>query len=110
MESVSQSAKESFMTTTKKNALIIGASRGLGLGLVQRLTEQGWQVTATVRDPQNAENLRAVDGVRIETVDMDESASLEVLVQKLRGEVFDVLFVNAGITGPKHQSAAQSTA
>ncbi|KPZ13766.1 Oxidoreductase, short-chain dehydrogenase/reductase family [Pseudomonas syringae pv. viburni] len=110
MESVSQSAKESFMTTTKKTALIIGASRGLGLGLVQRLTEQGWQVTATVRDPQNAENLRAVDGVRIETLDMDETASLEVLVQKLRGEVFDVLFVNAGITGPKHQSAAQSTA
>ncbi|MCF5352892.1 short-chain dehydrogenase, partial [Pseudomonas syringae] len=27
MESVSQSAKESFMTTTKKTALIIGASR-----------------------------------------------------------------------------------
>ncbi|EPN27218.1 short chain dehydrogenase, partial [Pseudomonas syringae pv. actinidiae ICMP 19070] len=33
------------MTTTKKTALIIGASRGLGLGLVQRLTEQGWQGT-----------------------------------------------------------------
>lgn len=98
------------MTTTKKTALIIGASRGLGLGLVQRLTEQGWQVTATVRDPQNAENLRAVDGVRIETVDMDETASLEVLVQKLRGEVFDVLFVNAGISGAEHQSAAKSTA
>ncbi|KPY60537.1 Short chain dehydrogenase [Pseudomonas amygdali pv. sesami] len=110
MESVSQFAKESFMTTTKKTALIIGASRGLGLGLVQRLTEQGWQVTATVRDPQNAENLKAVEGVRIEAVDLDETASLEVLVQKLRGEVFDVLFVNAGITGAQHQSAAKSTA
>ena len=59
------------MTTTKKTALIIGASRGLGLGLVQRLTEQGWHVTATVRDPQNAENLKAVEGVRIEAVDLD---------------------------------------
>ncbi|MDY0920180.1 SDR family oxidoreductase [Pseudomonas viridiflava] len=95
---------------TTKTALIIGASRGLGLGLVQRLTEQCWKVTATVRDPQNADNLKAIEGVRIEAVDIDDTASLEVLVQKLRGEVFDVLFVNAGIMGPKHQSAAQATA
>ncbi|MEE4089190.1 SDR family oxidoreductase [Pseudomonas viridiflava] len=95
---------------TTKTALIIGASRGLGLGLVQRLTEQGWKVTATVRDPQNADNLKAIEGVRIEAVDIDDTASLEVLVQKLKGEVFDVVFVNAGIMGPKHQSAAQATA
>ena len=95
---------------TTKTALIIGASRGLGLGLVQRLTEQDWKVTATVRDPQNADNLKAIEGVRIEAVDIDDTASLEVLVQKLKGEVFDVLFVNAGIMGPKHRSAAQATA
>ena len=29
-----------------KNALIIGASRGLGLGLVKTLLGDGWQVTA----------------------------------------------------------------
>ena len=96
--------------TTHKTALIIGASRGLGLGLVQRLTEQGWDVTATVRDPNKAADLKALSGVRIETVDIDEIASLEVLMQKLKGEVFDVLFVNAGIIGPRHQTAAQSTA
>ncbi|MGB8975860.1 MAG: SDR family NAD(P)-dependent oxidoreductase, partial [Pseudomonas capeferrum] len=39
---------------TAKTALIIGASRGLGLGLVQRLQEDGWNVIATVRDPQKA--------------------------------------------------------
>ncbi|GFM81090.1 short-chain dehydrogenase [Pseudomonas cichorii] len=96
--------------TATKTALIIGASRGLGLGLVQRLTEQGWNVIATVRDPQKVDSLKAISGVRIETLDIDEVASLEVLVQKLKGEVFDVLFVNAGVIGPKHQSAAQSTA
>ncbi|MFJ4145562.1 SDR family oxidoreductase [Pseudomonas sp. NPDC089734] len=96
--------------TATKTALIIGASRGLGLGLVQRLSEQGWNVIATVRDPQKADTLRAVANTRIETLDIDDVASLEVLVQKLKGEVFDVLFVNAGVMGPKHQSAAQSTA
>lgn len=33
-----------------RTALIIGASRGLGLGLVQRLHEDGWAIVATVRD------------------------------------------------------------
>lgn len=96
--------------SANKTALIIGASRGLGLGLVQRLTEQGWTVTATVRDPQKANDLKAVPGVRIETLDMDSIASLDALKQSLQGEVFDLLFVNAGVTGPQHQSAEQATA
>ncbi|WP_295470713.1 SDR family oxidoreductase [uncultured Pseudomonas sp.] len=96
--------------SAEKTALIIGASRGLGLGLVQRLTEQHWKVTATVRDPLKADALKAIEGVRIETLDIDDNASLQVLVQKLKGETFDVLFVNAGVIGPQHQSAAQSTA
>lgn len=44
--------------STVKTALIIGASRGLGLGLVKTLLADGWQVTATVRNPQNAEALQ----------------------------------------------------
>jgi len=38
-----------------KNALIIGASRGLGLGLVKTLLGDGWNVIATVRNPQKGE-------------------------------------------------------
>lgn len=96
--------------SANKTALIIGASRGLGLGLVQRLTEQGWTVTATVRDQQKANDLKAVPGVHIETLDMDSIASLDALKQSLQGQVFDALFVNAGIMGPQHQSAEQATA
>ena len=29
--------------------LIIGASRGIGLGLVEEFSKRGWNVTATVR-------------------------------------------------------------
>lgn len=93
-----------------KTALIIGASRGLGLGLVKRLTEQNWNVIATVRNPQKVDDLKAIAGVRIEVLDMDDLASLEALTQTLEGQVFDVLFVNAGIKGPDHQSASQATA
>lgn len=93
-----------------KTVLIIGASRGLGLGLVQRLVEQNWTVTATVRDPQQADDLKAVAGVRIETLDIDSIASLDALKQTLQGQVFDVVFVNAGIMGGRPQSAELTSA
>jgi NAD(P)-dependent dehydrogenase (short-subunit alcohol dehydrogenase family) len=87
-----------------KNALIIGASRGLGLGLVKTLLADGWQVTATVRDPQKAEALQALGKVRIEKLDMDDQQAVIALTQQLKGEVFDLLFVNAGVKGPDVQT------
>ena len=87
-----------------KTALIIGASRGLGLGLVKTLLADGWQVTATVRDPQKAEALQALGKVRIETLDMDDQHAVSALSQQLTGDVFDLLFVNAGVKGPDVQT------
>ncbi|QTT91089.1 SDR family oxidoreductase [Pseudomonas chlororaphis] len=95
--------------STPKNALIIGASRGLGLGLVQRLLDAGWQVTATVRNPQKAEALKALGPVRIEQLDMDDQQAVIALNQKLKGEVFDLLFVNAGVKGPDDQTPGKAT-
>ena len=93
-----------------KNALIIGASRGLGLGLVQRLKEDGWAVTATVRDTHKADKLRAVADVQIEQLDMDDAQSVSDLHQRLQGQVFDLLFVNAGIKGPDDQTPGAAPA
>ncbi|AZC87060.1 Dehydrogenase [Pseudomonas chlororaphis subsp. piscium] len=95
--------------STPKTALIIGASRGLGLGLVQRLLDDGWQVTATVRNPQKAEALKALGPVRIEQLDMDDQQAVIALSQKLKGEVFDLLFVNAGVKGPDDQTPGKAT-
>ena len=87
--------------TTARTALIIGASRGLGLGLVQTLLADGWQVTATVRNPQKAEALQALGDVRIEQLDMDDQQAQIALSEQLKGQVFDLLFVNAGVKGRK---------
>ncbi|OLU34095.1 SDR family oxidoreductase [Pseudomonas sp. PA27(2017)] len=95
---------------SNKTALIIGASRGIGLGLVRQLHADGWQVTATVRSPARATELLALSGVQIESLDIDDGAALDALVQRLQGQVFDLLFVNAGVLGPSHQSAARATA
>ena len=91
-----------------KTALVIGASRGLGLGLVRQLHAEGWQVIATVRNPQRAEALTALAEVRVETLDIDDAAQVDALVQRLTGMQLDLLFVNAGISGPREASAANA--
>lgn len=96
--------------STPKTALIIGASRGLGLGLVKRLAELGWEVTATVRDAQNADELKALPNVQLQTLDIDEQSSLEVLTHNLKGQTYDLLFVNAGVMGPMHPNPTDATA
>ncbi|HEY5106783.1 MAG TPA: SDR family oxidoreductase [Caulobacteraceae bacterium] len=83
-------------------ALIVGASRGVGLGLARELASRGWEVTATVRDQSGAAALEKGSGagVRIETVDTADAASGEALRDKLAGESFDLLLINAGVGGP----------
>lgn len=95
--------------STPKTALIIGASRGLGLGLVERLLADGWQVTATVRDPHKADALKALGPVNIEQLDMDDQQAVIALSQQLKTQTFDLLFVNAGVKGPENQTPGHAT-
>lgn len=95
--------------STPKTALIIGASRGLGLGLVKQLLKDGWEVTATVRDPNKADALKAVGQVQIEKLDMDDQQAVIALAQRLKDRTFDLLFVNAGVKGPANQEPGHAT-
>ena len=95
--------------STPKTALIIGASRGLGLGLVKQLLKDGWDVTATVRDPNKADALKAVGPVQIEKLDMDDQQAVIALSQRLKDRTFDLLFVNAGVKGPAIQTPGHAT-
>ncbi|MBX7541337.1 SDR family NAD(P)-dependent oxidoreductase [Qipengyuania sphaerica] len=84
-----------------KHVLIVGASRGIGLGLAEEFKSRGWEVTGTERS--KSEELHALDGVKIATLDVTDPSTFEV-----DGE-FDAVIVNAGITGAKHQSSEQAT-
>ena len=89
----------------EKTALVVGASRGLGLGLARELDARGWRVIATRRSPASDKGLQdlADNGsgrVRIETLDMEDSAAIEGFASRLDGQTLDLLFVNAGISGP----------
>jgi NAD(P)-dependent dehydrogenase (short-subunit alcohol dehydrogenase family) len=85
---------------TMKSALVVGASRGLGLGLVREHLVRGWRITATVRTSSaELEALRAgADGLLVvETLDITEPAQTAELATRLSGSTFDLLFLNAGI-------------
>ena len=80
-----------------RTALIVGASRGLGLGLVQRHLERGWSVIATVRGPSPALDALSGARLRIETLDITSVAQIDALAARLGETRLDLLFVNAGI-------------
>lgn len=93
-----------------RHALVIGASRGIGLGLVREFRAQDWKVTATVRHPEQADALRAIGGVTVEPLELTDPVSLETLAARLHHMHFDLLLINAGIAGPAHHDATKATA
>lgn len=73
--------------------LIIGASRGIGLGLVDVHLQQGWTVHATTRDGSKPRNH---PDVRAHLLDVRDADQLEQLVSDLP-EPVDRIIHNAGI-------------
>ena len=92
-----------------KNALIVGASRGLGLGLVGEHLARGWRVTATARGPapELAALATGADGrLALETVDITRQEQIRSLAGRLEGQTFDLMFLNAGIMVGRGQPLA----
>src|SRR5208282_797610 len=81
-------------------ALIVGASRGLGLALAEEWLKRDTHVIATVRSP--SQELKALQNrypgsLEIEFVDIADEASVRAVRERLGNRTLDVLFVNAGI-------------
>ena len=83
------------MSLKYKNIVVIGGSRGLGLGLVEALVAKGARVTVVARDAEALQSVRARLGVATISADVtDETAANRIL-----GEVRpDILALNAGAT------------
>lgn len=86
--------------TDRKVALIVGASRGLGMGLAKAFLARGWDVIATVRDARGRAALDALaagDRLSIMMLDITVAEDIARVRRDLSGSALDVLFVNAGI-------------
>ncbi|RDH98657.1 short subunit dehydrogenase [Curtobacterium sp. AG1037] len=80
------------MTTT----LITGANRSLGLETTRRLLEAGHTVYAGVRDPDRADDVRAL-GAHVVQLDVTDQASVDRALAEV--PELDVLVNNAGVLG-----------
>lgn len=82
-----------------KSALIVGASRGLGAGLVSEHLKRGWRMTATVRSsPAELEPMLSTAGGRLaieRDVDVNRPDDVAALGRRLAGQRFDLLFLGS---------------
>ncbi len=98
--------------TSLHRVLLIGASRGLGLALAEQWARDGRQVTATVRssDRSSLHDLAERFGnIEIETVDITVPAQIAGLHDRLGRRMFDLLFVNAGVTNQPDGTVAETS-
>ena len=89
------------MTTSRKWAVVTGASRGIGRALVQSFVKEGYAVWALARSTEALESLarESGDAVRPLAVDVaDEAAVLAASKRILDEDIPRVLVNNAGIS------------
>lgn len=81
--------------------MIIGASRGIGLGFVRAYAPaDGWQVHATTRTLDTPGELGDVEGdVSLYQLDVIDAGQIHGLAMALEGQAIDLLIYNAGVYG-----------
>lgn len=94
----------------QKTALLIGASRGLGLAMAEGYLKRGWRVIATERAGSHSKLHPLAhaypDALRIESVDITAPEEVAALRERLHGEQLDLLFVNAGVKNDDRETIA----
>ena len=88
--------------------LVSGSNRGIGLAMVRNYAERGWNVIATARKPEKADDLNALveqypDQIRVEQMDLLDHASIDALAENLKDVPIDILLNNAAFMGEPNE-------
>jgi NAD(P)-dependent dehydrogenase (short-subunit alcohol dehydrogenase family) len=87
-------------------ALILGASRGIGLEFCKQYVAAGWRVYGTYRSEEDRLALRNL-GVQTLKLDVLDINDVSGIAWQLDGEQVDVAIVNAGVYGPRTSNLQQ---
>jgi NAD(P)-dependent dehydrogenase (short-subunit alcohol dehydrogenase family) len=102
-----------ILNDTAPTILLIGASRGLGHAMAAEFLKKGWNVVGTIRGGGRTRLHDLADvftgRVEIEALDICAPDQLAALRDRLSGRVFDILFVNAGVTNNPEETIADVT-
>src|SRR5258708_31897933 len=95
-------------------AVVIGANRGIGFGVVNEFLRRGWSVIATARRPDAATELQSLavanpGKLEIVGLDMTDAGQVGRFTAALAGRTLDAVLINGGTPGPDHMSASQAT-
>jgi NAD(P)-dependent dehydrogenase (short-subunit alcohol dehydrogenase family) len=95
-----------------RTVLLLGATRGIGLGLVDEYLDRGWRVIATQRSrsstPALADRVKTANGaLTVLRADINRPEDLVALSQQLSNVTLDLLFVVAGISDDPNQTIGQ---
>jgi len=97
--------------TARKMVLLIGASRGLGYAMAEEFLARGWNVIGTVRGMARTRlhelSERSSGRIEIEIVDITMPDQIGAMRSRLADRVFDMLFVNAGVTNNPEETIGE---
>lgn len=80
------------------SVLIVGASRGIGLGFAEAYAADGWEVHATTRSPDRPGELGDIAGdVTVYALDVRDADGIADLAAVFDGRGLDVLIHSAGV-------------
>lgn len=91
--------------TVAPTVLITGSNRGIGLEFARQYAAAGWQVLATCRKPDQADNLQAIaaefPNLLVRQLDVTDPESIKRLADAMQDQPVHVLLNNAALLGPR---------
>ncbi|MEM1408918.1 MAG: SDR family oxidoreductase [Bacteroidota bacterium] len=94
-----------------KTVLITGSSSGIGRAIARYFQSKGWQVAATMRKPENEQDLGRLDNTKLYALDVCHKNSIQEAINSAISDFggIDVIVNNAGygLVGPFEASTEE---
>lgn len=94
-----------------KTIVITGSSSGIGKATAKYFAEQGWNVAATMRQPENETELNQIKNIKLFQIDVTDQESITKATAEILSayQTVDVVLNNAGygLAGPFEAASAE---